>query len=174
MARQQQPRGGRKRTGTRPLGDIAADILDPVLVKKAGMSSALAVSWADIVGARLAGISRPERLRWPPRRSEDDPFEPATLVVACEGSGALFLQHQTGELIARVNAMFGFAAVARIQIVQRPVHVERPSHKPTLRTLGAEERRKIAELTQTIEDPALRAALTAYGESLAQRRRTPK
>ena len=52
---------------------------------------------------------------------EDDPFEPATLVIACEGFAALHVQHETGEIIGRVNAFLGFNAIGRIRIVQKPV-----------------------------------------------------
>ncbi|MCB1418612.1 MAG: DUF721 domain-containing protein, partial [Notoacmeibacter sp.] len=71
--------------------------------------------------------SRPERIVWPRRASDDDPFEPATLVVACEGFAALALQHETNEVIARVNAFLGFAAIGRVKIVQKPVRApEKP------------------------------------------------
>ena len=38
---------------------------------------------------------------------------------------ALHLQHETGEIIDRVNAFLGFNAIGRIRIVQKPVR--RPS-----------------------------------------------
>ena len=62
---------------------------------------------------------------------EDDPFEPAVLVIACEGVAALHLQHETGEIISRINAFFGFNAIGRIRIVQKPVTVDKARLKPS-------------------------------------------
>ena len=104
-----------------PISDLATAILDPVLRKRAGISIGLVQSWEEIAGPRLAHRSRPEKIQWPRRAHEDDPFEPATLVIACEGAAALYLQHETGEIIGRVNAFLGFAAIGRIRIVQKPV-----------------------------------------------------
>ena len=111
-----------------PVGDVATGILDPVLRRKAGISTALVQSWEEIVGERIASASRPEKIVWPRRMSEDDPFEPATLIVACEGMAALALQHETGEVIARVNGFLGFSAVGRIRILQKPVTIDPPDH----------------------------------------------
>ncbi len=76
-----------------PVSDLAGGILDPMLRRRTGMSLALVQSWEEIAGSRLAARSRPEKIQWPRRLHEDDPFEPATLVVACEGVAALHLQH---------------------------------------------------------------------------------
>lgn len=48
-----------------PVSDLATDILDPVLRKRAGISIGLVQSWEEIVGARLAASSRPEKIQWP-------------------------------------------------------------------------------------------------------------
>ena len=85
--------------GKRPSGnpvavsDLATGILDPMLRKRAGISVGLVQSWEEIVGPRVARLSRPERIQWPRRLHEDDPFEPAVLVIACEGVAALHIQH---------------------------------------------------------------------------------
>src|SRR6187549_2657893 len=101
------------------VNDLASEILDPVLRKRAGISIGLVQSWEEIVGPRLAKSSRPEKIQWPRRMADDDPFEPAVLVIACEGGAALHIQHETGEIIGRVNAFLGFSAVGRIRIVQK-------------------------------------------------------
>ena len=152
------------------MGDLVAGLLDPVLARKAGMSTGLISAWPEIAGLRLAGVSRPEKLVWPPRRQGGEgPFEPATLVVACEGASVLRLQHQASELLGRVNAFFGYPAVARLKIVQKPVAPARPDHRPKLRDLAPSEMDEIRAMTQRIEDPKLRAALLAFGDSVLRR-----
>lgn len=149
----------------RPLADLAGDILDPVLRKRAGLSVALVQSWEEIVGAALAARTRPEKIAWPRRFHEDDPFEPATLVIACEGPAALHVQHQTGEIIGRVNSFLGFAAVGRIRLVQKPV-TQGAAAKPGLRELAPAEKARVAATVAGIEDAELRASLERLGRSV--------
>nr|WP_048646059.1 DUF721 domain-containing protein [Nitratireductor soli] len=148
------------------VSDLASSILDPVMRKRAGISIELVQCWDDIVGERLAASTRPEKLAWPRRRHEDDPFEPAALVIACEGASALRLQHETGEIIARVNAFLGFAAVGRIKIVQKPVAAPVRRAVPVQRPLTGQERDKLSRMTGEIDDEGLRASLTKLGTSI--------
>ena len=149
-----------------PVSDLAAAVLDPVLRKRAGISIGLVQSWEDIVGPALAPVSRPERIRWPRRRHEEDPFEPALLVIACSGAAALRIQHQTGEIIGRVNAFLGFPAVGGIRIVQKPVAAAPEKRKPGLRPLSGAERQRLAGRLAPIEDDDLRASLERLGETV--------
>ena len=147
------------------VSDVAGAILDPVLRRRTGMSVALVQSWEEIVGPRLAATSRPERIRWARRGDENDPYEPAVLVVACEGLAALHLQHQTGEVIGRINAFLGFAGIGRIRIVQKPVRAAVPV-RPRLRALSGEEKAEVERTVSGIEDDGLRAALERLGASV--------
>ncbi|MEX0409049.1 DUF721 domain-containing protein [Aquibium sp. LZ166] len=149
-----------------PVSDLASAIIDPVLRKRAGVSIGLVQSWDEIVGTRLAHSSRPEKIVWPRRLHEEDPFEPATLVIACEGAAALHLQHETGEIIGRVNAFLGFAAIGRIKIVQKPVRHNRGPEPARLRELDREEVSRIARSVGGIEDEGLRASLERLGRSV--------
>lgn len=155
------------RTGNaRPVGDIATGILDPVLRKKAGISTGLVQSWDEIVGEKLATRTRPEKIVWPRRAGDDDPFQPATLVIACEGAAALHLQHETGEIISRINAFLGFAAVARIKIVQKPVARQKKPGPKAPRPLSPAEAVRLAGTVEGIEDDGLRASLERLGKTI--------
>ncbi|MEQ9248529.1 MAG: DUF721 domain-containing protein [Nitratireductor sp.] len=153
------------------VSDLATGILDPVMRKRAGLSVELVQCWGEIVGERLALSTRPEKLAWPRRRHEDDPFEPATLVIACEGAAALRLQHETGEVIARVNAFLGFAAVGRIKIVQKPVAQPQVRRAPPTRPLTGSESARIDALVAGVEDEGLRQSLQKLGASILGRRK---
>ncbi|MER9406696.1 DUF721 domain-containing protein [Mesorhizobium caraganae] len=156
-----------------PVSDLATQILDPVLRKRAGISIGLVQSWEEIAGPRLAGHSRPEKIQWPRRMHEDDPFEPATLVIACEGMAALHLQHETGEIINRVNAFLGFNAIGRIRIVQKPVLSEKARPKPAPRPLTSVEKAKLSDTVGKIEDDGLRASLERLGATILGQRKRP-
>lgn len=161
---------GRKRAGKRgiapePVGGLVSSVLDPVLARRAGMTTALLVAWPEIVSGSLAGNTRPLKINWPRRASEDDPFKPATLVIAADAMAALHVQHQSGEIVHRVNAFFGFQAVERLQIVQKSVEAQKPAaRKKTPLSREAEERLQV--LADGIEDEALREALLRLGRSV--------
>lgn len=149
-----------------PVSDLVSDVLDPVLRKRAGISVALVQSWEEIVGDRLAASSRPERIAWPRRRDPDEPFAPATLTIACSGAAALRLQHQTSEIIARVNAFLGFAAIGRIAFVQKPVASAAPVRRPLPRKLSEREEAGLSRAVSSIEDDELRRSLERLGRSV--------
>ncbi len=157
---------GKARAGNAvPVSDVATAILDPVLRRRAGISVGLVQSWEEIVGERVAAGSRPEKILWPRRASEDDPFEPATLVVACNGIAALHIQHETGEIISRINGFLGFAAIGRVKIVQKAVTTQaRPVRRQ--RELSQTEKERLAQTTKGVEDEGLRAALERLGASI--------
>lgn len=161
--------GKRRSFNAVPVSDLAAGILDPVLRRRAGITIGLVQSWDEIAGAGLAATTRPEKIAWPRRLREDDPFEPGTLVVACEGMAALHLQHQSGEVIGRVNAFLGFAAVARLKIVQKPVAVA-AKKRPSPRKLDGAETARLDRMVDAIEDDGLREALARLGRSVVGNR----
>jgi hypothetical protein len=149
-----------------PVSDLASAILDPMLRKRTGISIGLVQSWDEIAGPRLSATTRPEKIVWPRRLNEDDPFQPATLVIACEGFAALQVQHETGEIIGRVNAFLGFNAVGRVRIVQKPVRRSDGRQKPRLRPVSPAEAAKIAKTVGGVEDEGLRASLEKLGRSV--------
>lgn len=156
------------------ISDLATEILDPVLRRRAGISIGLVQSWEDIVGPRLARGSRPEKIQWPRRMQDDDPFEPAVLVIACEGVAALHLQHETGEVISRVNAFLGFSAIGRVRIVQKPVSAGQVREKPPQRPLAPAEKAHLAGVVGGIENDELRASLEKLGASVLRAKGTAK
>ena len=153
------------------VGDLATELLDPLLRKRAGMSIALLQSWDEIVGERLSDVSRPEKIAWPRRATEDDPFEPATLIVACEGVAAMRIQHETGEIISRVNAFLGFAAIGRIRIVQKQLVRQEKPRAQRAAPLSDGEAARIDRLVEGIENEKLRASLVRLGHAIATRKR---
>lgn len=158
------PRKGRM---TR-LADLVAQPLKPAAKKRGFASMDLFAHWPDIVGPAFAAWTQPERLSWPKRLEDggEQGFEPATLTVACEGARALLLQHEAPRLVDRINAVFGFGAVARIRIVQKPL--ERPVTRkaPALRPLGVGEEKQLSRILDEVEDPDLRQVLEKLGRGV--------
>lgn len=149
-----------------PVSDLVTEVLDPALRKRAGISVGLVQSWDEIVGPRLGATSRPQKIQWPQRAHEDDAFEPAVLVIACEGAAALHIQHETSEIVGRVNAFLGFNAIGRIRIVQKPVRSAAAPPRARIAPLSEAETAGLKKSVAAIEDEELRASLERLGRSV--------
>ena len=156
----------KKGRNARPVSELVSDVLDPVLRRRAGISMNLLQSWEEIAGERLGRQSRPEKIDWPRRAHEDDPFEPATLTIACDGTAALLLQHETTEVMSRINAFLGFAAIGRIKIVQKQVADLSEQGKRPGPELSGEETGRLAKMVGEIEDEGLKTALEQLGRNV--------
>ena len=141
----------------------------PKLTKKAfekyGFSAAsMLTDWPNIVGEDLAQYTIPDRLKWPRRVEAYGDLEDgaegrpgATLMLRVDPARALDVQYETAQLIDRINAYFGYAAISEVRILQAPVAKpeKAQSHKtPAINT----DDPPLADLSQ-IEDEGLRDAL---------------
>jgi hypothetical protein len=151
------------------ISEVANALIDPVLAKRAGINTMLLGSWDEIAGAQFADCTRPERISWPRRASEmtgeGGGYQPGVLTIACEGARALFLSHQQGEIIQRINGFFGFPAISQVKIVQKPVAAQ-PRRKPPPRPLTGAAARHLEDLVEGIEGEALKAALKRLGTAV--------
>lgn len=167
--RQGGPKNGPRftRKGVAQVSEIANPLIDRVLAKKAGISTALLGSWDEIAGEDFAASTRPEKITWPRRdySGPDGGYEPGVLTIACEGARALFLTHAQGELITRINGFFGFPAIRRIRIVQKPVAQPGPRRRrpPPLSGAAAE---KLEDMMEGMEEGRLREALKRLGTAV--------
>ncbi|MGF0536975.1 DUF721 domain-containing protein [Agrobacterium sp. ES01] len=152
------------RRGAFQIAELANGIIDPVLSRRAGITTALLGSWEDIAGENFADCTRPEKITWPRHNdfNEAGGHRPGVLVVACEGARALFLNHAQGELIDRINGFFGYPAIAQIRIVQKPVS-QSYNHRRKLRPLEGERARRLEAMLDGIESETLKSAIRKLG-----------
>jgi hypothetical protein len=156
----------------------------PGLTRKAferfGFSTAtLLTDWAGIVGAHMARYTAPDRLKWPrggTDASDDEPAEGparqgATLVLRVDLGRGIDIQYKARQLIERINAHFGYRAVAEIRIIQAPVEGALPAAEAAspARTLRKSfNRRETATMLAAIPDDGLRAALERMQAGLSR------
>ena len=128
--------------------------------------------WREIVGEQLARRSEPVRLVKPRDGG------PASLEVRVDGPSATLIQHQAGELIARVNMFLGADAVGRLRVVQGPLRgtASRPARAKAGRTaprldapLDAGAEQALQEGLLGVKSEALRESLTRLGRALLRR-----
>jgi hypothetical protein len=147
----------------RQIGGSIRDILDPLMAKRANVDLSLALAWQQVAGEKLHGRTQPLHIQWPQRVSADDQFKPGALVVAAEGSVALDLQYSSGELVERINRFFGYPAVSRIRIEQKPIMRFKEKQKRPEPVLNADEKAGLEASLSRIEDEGLRETLFRLG-----------
>ena len=160
----------RKPSKFKPIGGAVTALLDPLLAKRSHVDAALALSWPELCGERMAGRTQPLKVTWPRRSGPDDPFEPGVLVIACEGAAALDLQYGTSELIERINGFFGYSAIGRIRIEQKRVDHFRTPERKGAKALPERDKAEISVAVTVIEDEGLREALQRLGASVKAER----
>ncbi|HYC67554.1 DUF721 domain-containing protein [Brevundimonas sp.] len=87
-------------------------------------ASALEPRWTEIVGERLARVTRPQKL------SKGRGGAGGTLELRVAGPAALLVQHQSEEILQRVNLFLGPGSVDKLSIAQGPVKPPAGLSKP--------------------------------------------
>lgn len=152
-----------RRRGPVALAELIGRVLDPVTKKRGFATTDLLAAWPEIVGPRFAGCTRPERIVWP--RGEEADGAPALLVLRVDGPRAIFVQHEAGQIIERVNAFLGYGAIGHLRIIQAPVKGAEPAAAPD-RTLAPEEEARLSQTISGVPDEGLRAALDRLGRGV--------
>lgn len=167
MARRDGTSKGFRQTGALLHGDI----------RRLGESRGFAVSrvlthWAEVAGEDLAAICRPVDVGY-----GRGAFG-ATLTVLTTGAQAPMLEMQKEALRARVNAAYGYNAIARIRITQTAAtgfaEGQADFSGPKRRTEAAPDpgvTRKAAEAAATVSDDGLRQALERLGQNVLSNRK---
>lgn len=113
-----QPAPARKRlVAGRPVGQFVPALLAPSAERFGFGAAHILAEWAAIVGPKLAAHATPEKLQFP-RRAAGAARNGAVLTLAVTPARALDVGYARDAIIARVNAAFGYPAVASIRIVQ--------------------------------------------------------
>ncbi len=165
----QGPAGLKTRSVARPARKIASVVqkaAGPAYAKHRHSGQELQAVWPEIVGETLAGMTLPER------------YQPGTglahngfLTVRVAGALALDLQHMEPQIVERVNAYFGYKAIARLKIVQGPIpNRKKPVGRAALKALSRAEKADIEARALGIADGDLRAALERLGETVVRSR----
>jgi hypothetical protein len=130
--------------------------------------SRLLTNWAEIAGADTAAIAEPVEV------SYGRGGMGATLTLLTTGSNAPMLEMQKEQLRAKVNAVYGYNAIARVRITQTAATGFSEGkvafgHKPKSRG-GVDSdpalKQKAAAFAGPVGDDSLRDALARLGENI--------
>ncbi|MES2096093.1 MAG: DUF721 domain-containing protein [Pseudomonadota bacterium] len=169
-----KPKGSAKPAFERPRGGPAravADLLPQVggaAFKRYGfVQSGIVTRWSEIVGAKYAGVSSPESIRFPPGKKAE-----GVLTVTVKGAHASMMQHIAPEIVERVNRFFGYAAIARLVLKQGNV-APRPSRAAPPGLRPATPPAELGPGLRAIVDPEFQAVLAALAAGVAGTRGVP-
>lgn len=130
--------------------------------------SRLLTQWAEIAGADIAAIAQPVEIGYGRGGLG------ATLTLLTTGANAPMLEMQKDKLRRKVNAVYGYNAIARIRITQtastgfaegkvafghKPAAAAGPAPDPQLR-------QQAAQTAAPVADEGLREALARLGENI--------
>ena len=130
------------------------------------VQSSIVSRWPEIVGAKLAGASIPESIRFPVGKKQD-----GVLTLTVRGAHAPMMQHIAPEIIERVNRFFGYAAIVKVAIRQGEVATPVPRKAPpSLRPVPVD----LGASLKGIADPELRAVLESLAAGVASTHGLPR
>ena len=141
-------------------------------IRRAGESRGFAVSrllthWAEIAGPEIAAIARPANV------SYGRGGLGATLTVLTTGPQAPMLEMQKDRLREKVNAVYGYNAIARVRITQTAPEgfhegqaLFSPAPKQPTPAPDPEIARMAAQAVDPVADTDLRAALERLGRNV--------
>ncbi len=156
----------RRRRRPHPLGLAVASVVKPMVGKKGFLDVDILARWPEIVGPEVAGQAIPLRVQKPRAGS----LEGATLVVRVGAAAfGMVLRHSEPEICGRINAHFGYTAVAKLKIELGTLPPPRPAPAPPAPPpeLTAEEYARC----EAVSDPGLRDALAALARTMKSRAR---
>ncbi len=155
------PRGGRARSVSEMVPDVGR-----VAFRRFGfVQSSIVSRWGEIVGAKYAGVTAPESIRFPHGKREQ-----GTLNITVSRAYAPMIQHVEPVIIERVNRFFGYPAVCRIIMKQGEIASAAPKRpRPELVAVPTE----LGDSLRTIADPELKAVLESLARGVATQAATP-
>ena len=156
-------RGG----GPRALAPTVALLTRPLFKRRGFAAASIVENWANVVGPMLASRTLPERITFPTGKRDE-----GTLHLRVDsGALALEIQHQEHLVVERINGFFGYGAVARLRLIQRPMP-PRPGGSVASTTSQPDDQAQYdaSQLQSDDTDPELRAALERLGRAVYRRR----
>ena len=163
----------------RPAADLLRAKIRELGESRGFSATRLLTHWTEIVGESVAAIARPLEIRHP-RPRPGHPPEGAILTVLALGAAALRLEMEKERIRERVNACYGYNAIAKLRIRQAGPDVfaeEGAAFGPVSRRKAPADpvpdvRAAAEPLADGVSNTELRVALAALAANVLSRSRT--
>lgn len=157
-----RPPPERRGRGFEPVSKLVDGRIRAAAGKRGFVASRLLTRWREFVGDETASMSMPVKISY-----GRDEFG-STLTLLCLGAWAPVLQAESENIRERINACFGYSAVAKIKLTQtsdRLLFGESRERSPAPKPRSPA---KPVSLPGVL-DPGLREALEALGRNVMSR-----
>ena len=152
-----------KRRAPPPMGRSLAPLIKQLDERFGQGTGQLEARWAEIVGEPLSRVTQPLKL------TKGRAGHGGTLELRVVGPAAAFVQHQSAEILQRVNLYLGEGAAEKLRIAQGPVKVRTPKSQPVRkvvdRPLPADQEEALSRTVEAAPSPELRDALLRLGRA---------
>jgi hypothetical protein len=153
-----------RRRGPVLLAELVGKAIGPLAARRGFGTADLIAAWPEIVGTRFADCTRPDRIVWPKGAANEGKH--ALLVVRVDGPAAVLFQHETGQVVERVNAFLGYAAIGQVRIVQGAVGKSDGEAPATAAPITPEDEARLGGAIAPVDNEALRSALGRLGRGV--------
>jgi hypothetical protein len=149
-----------------PVGKHFTKIADKAYARHGAAWAGLLSSWATIVGDDLAAISEPDKIRWPGHRGTQQTGRSkhqkigGVLTIKVAYGRALEIQHTAPQIIDRINAYYGYSAIAQLKITQGKIAKPEKQSKVVLPPLADNQKQALENQIGDIADDGLKGALS--------------
>lgn len=158
------------------VGEFVPKLMQPAFEKFGFPAAAILTDWEAIAGSDIAAFTAPERLKWPRRVSNDDAESSksgATLILRVAGARALDVEYLRPQLIARMNAAFGYRAVCEIKLLQAPIPVSNSDRDKSVSKAATADDRSLTDLPDgALKDAFARIAAGMKARQMASEKAT--
>lgn len=166
-----QPNPTRRRRGFEPAAGLLKDQIRAVGEKRGFAVTRMLTQWPEIAGEAVAAVTRPVKVGYGREGMG------ATLTLLVASAHAPVVQMELPRLKERVNAVYGYGAIARIVLTQTAASgfaegqaqfqgAPKPEAPPDPALVA-----KALGVAAPIADESLRAALARLGENILMRRK---
>ncbi|MDO5527776.1 MAG: DUF721 domain-containing protein [Paracoccus sp. (in: a-proteobacteria)] len=164
----------RRRRGFEPAGSILGARIGRAAEARGFAISRLLTQWEALVGQQIARSARPVRVSHAGREGFG-----GTLVLLCQGTAAPLIEMEAPAIREKVNAVYGYNAIARIRITQTAPEGFAEAQTPFAAAPRAPApqplddpltRARSEKMVASCADPDLRAALARLAAARMARR----
>lgn len=162
------------------VGKHFSKVMEKTYARHGTAWAGLLSNWPTIVGASLAAITAPEKISWPGQtRGQQKEQSPArsrhqkiggTLIIKAAYGRALEVQHTTFQIIDRINAYYGYQAIAQIKIIQGKISKPQSIEKTALPPLGIAESARLDHRMADIDNESLKGALKNLAKGVLRKK----